>query len=70
VHVGTPQLFGTGRLADGSLTSGGPARKIVPWFLTMNALVGHGRHIGAAGGAGAHDNGDLRNSAATTGWPG
>jgi hypothetical protein len=45
-----------------AFTSGGPARKIVPWSRTMMRLVRHRRHIGAAGGAGAHDHGDLRDA--------
>ena len=46
-----------------AFTSGGPPRKIVPWFLDDDGLVGHRRHVGAAGGAGAHHRGDLRDAA-------
>ena len=45
-----------------AFTSGGPPRKIVPWLRTMIALVAHRRHVGAAGGAGAHHHRDLRDA--------
>ena len=45
-----------------AFTSGGPPRKMVPCPLTMMRLVAHRRHVGAAGGAGAHHHGDLRNA--------
>ena len=45
-----------------AFTSGGPPRKIVPWSLDDHGLVGHRRHVGAAGGARAHHAGDLRDA--------
>ena len=45
-----------------AFTSGGPPRKIVPWFLTMIGLVAHRRHVGAARRARAHHHRDLRDA--------
>jgi hypothetical protein len=45
-----------------AFTSGGPPRKMVPWFLTMMDLVAHRRHVGAAGRARAHHHRDLRDA--------
>ena len=45
-----------------AFTSGGPPRKIVPWSRDDDGLVGHRRHVRAAGGAAAEDGGDLRDA--------
>jgi len=35
VHVAAPQVFGGDDFTVAAFTSGGPPRKMVPWFLTM-----------------------------------
>jgi hypothetical protein len=35
VHVATAQVFGVTTSPVAALTSGGPPKKMVPWFLTM-----------------------------------
>ena len=44
-----------------AFTSGGPPRKIVPVPVDDDRLVRHRRHVGAARGARAHHDGNLRN---------
>ncbi len=59
VGVGAPQFLGRDHLARGRLHQGRPAQEDGPLPAHDHRLVRHGRHIGAAGGARAHDAGDL-----------
>jgi hypothetical protein len=63
VQVAAAQVLGADLLAVAALTSGGPARKIVPcsFTITLSSLMpGHRRRRGA----GAHHAGDLRDAMA------
>jgi hypothetical protein len=53
VDVAAAEVLGADDLADRGLHQRRPARKIVPWFFTIDRLVAHRRH-GAAGRARAH----------------
>ena len=57
--IGPAQLLGADHLAGGGLHQRRAAQEDGPLPAHDDALVGHGRHIGPAGGAGAHDAGDL-----------
>ena len=59
VGVGAAQFLGADHLAGGGLHQGGAAQEDGALVTDDHRLVRHGRHIGAAGGAGAHDAGDL-----------
>ncbi len=59
VHVGATELLGRDLLAGGGLDQGRAAQVDGGLLLDHDGLVGHGRHVGAAGGAHAHDHGDL-----------
>ena len=62
VHIAAAQLLGRDHLARRRLHQGRAAeedRALVP---DDDRLVRHGRHIGAARGARAHDHGDLRDA--------
>ena len=54
------QLLGADHLAGGGAHQGRPAQKDRPLALDDDRFVGHRRHIGAARGARAHDQRDLR----------
>jgi hypothetical protein len=64
VHFGAAEFFGVTSSPVAAFTSGGPPRNIVPLPFTMIDLVAHRRHIRAARGARAHDDGDLRDALA------
>ena len=62
VHVGAAQLFGGHFFAGGGLHERRAAEKDRARAFDDDRLVGHRGHVGAAGRAGAHDDGDLRNA--------
>ncbi len=62
VHVGAAELLGAHLLAGRRLHQRRAAEKDRALAAHDDALVGHGRHVGAARGARAHDHGDLRDA--------
>ncbi len=62
MHLGAAQLLGRDDLAGGRLHDRRPAEEDGALALDDDRLVGHRRHVGAAGGAGAHDAGELRDA--------
>ena len=62
VHVGAAQLLGRHHLAGGRLHQRRTAEEDRPLALHDDGLVAHRRHVGAARGARAHHDGDLRNA--------
>ena len=62
VHVGATKLLGGHDLAGGRLHQRRAAEKDGALVAHDDALVRHRRHIGAAGSAGPHHDGDLRNA--------
>ena len=62
MHVGAAELLGGDDLAGRGLHQRRPAEKDGALVAHDDALVRHCRHIGAAGRAGAHHDGDLRNA--------
>ena len=70
VHVGAAQRFGIDHFAGGGLHQRRSAQEDGALVLDDDALVAHRRHVGAAGGATAHDHGDLRNVVRATAAPG
>ena len=60
VDVGAPELLGRDVLAGRRLHEGRPAEKDGARAFDDDRLVGHRRHVGAAGRARAQDHGDLR----------
>ena len=62
MHVGAAELFGGDDLAGGRLHQRRPAEENRALIAHDDALVRHRRHIGAACGAGAHHDGDLRDA--------
>ena len=60
VHVGAAELLDGDVLAGRGLDQGGPADEDRAGAAHDHRLVGHRGHVGAAGGAEAHDDGDLR----------
>src|SRR4051794_3765654 len=62
MHVGAAEFFGADHLAGGGLHQRWTAEEDGALVAHDDALVRHGRHIGAAGGAGAHHDRDLRNA--------
>ena len=62
MHVGAAEFFRGHHLAGRGLHQRRAAEKDRALVAHDDALVRHGRHIGAAGGAGAHHDGDLRNA--------
>src|SRR5581483_3910885 len=62
VDVGAAQLLLRNVDADGRLHQRGAAEVDRALLADDHRLVGHGRHVGAAGGAHAHDAGDLGNA--------
>ncbi|KAH6605589.1 hypothetical protein Trco_004742 [Trichoderma cornu-damae] len=59
VHPAAAQVLVADDLAGGGLDEGRAGEEDVALVLDDDALVAHGGHVGAAGGAGAHDDGDL-----------
>ena len=62
MHVGAAQLLGRHDLAGRRLHQRRAAEEDRSLVLDDDRLVGHRRHVGAAGRARAHDHGDLRNA--------
>ena len=62
VDVGAAQLLGRHDLAGRGLHERRAAEEDRPLLLDDDRLVRHRRHVGAAGRAGAHHDGDLRNA--------
>ena len=62
VHGAAAELFGADNLASGGLDERWAGKEDVALLLDDDALVGHGGDVGATGGAGAHDHGDLRDA--------
>ena len=62
VDVGAAELLGGDFLAGRRLHERRAAEKDRAGALDDDGLVGHRRHVGAAGGARAHDDGDLRDA--------
>ena len=62
MHVGAAELFGAHHLAGRGLHQRRAAEEDGALVAHDDALVRHRRHIGAAGGAGAHHDRDLRNA--------
>ena len=62
VHVGAAEIFGAHLLAGRRLHQRRPAEEDGALIAHDDALVRHRRHIGAAGGAGAHHDRDLRDA--------
>ena len=62
VDVGAAELFGGDLLAGRGLHQRRAAEEDRAGALDDDGLVRHGRHVGAAGGAGAHHDGDLRDA--------
>ena len=60
MQIAAAEFLGADRLAGRRLDQRRPGEKDRPLLLDDDRLVGHRRNIGAAGGAGAHDDGDLR----------
>lgn len=59
VHLAAAEILVGDDLARGGLDQRRAGQEDVALLLDDDALVAHGRHVGAAGGAGAHDDGDL-----------
>jgi len=62
MHVGASELFGCHHLAGRGLHQRRTAEKDRALVAHNNALVRHRWHVGATGRAGAHDDGNLRDS--------
>jgi hypothetical protein len=62
VHVRAAKIFRRDHLARGRLHQRRTAQEDRALLAHDDALIRHGRHIGAAGGAAAHDDGDLRDA--------
>ncbi len=60
VDVGAAQFLGRDLLAGGGLHERRAAQEDRPRAADDDRFIRHGRHVGAAGRAGAHDDGDLR----------
>ena len=63
VDVAAAQVLGAHHLAGGRLHQRRAAQEDGPLVAHDDGLVAHGRHVGAAGGAGAHHHRDLRDAA-------
>ncbi len=61
MHIGAAERFGVDFFTGGGLDQRRPTEKDGALFLDDHGLVAHRRHVGAAGGARAHDHGDLGN---------
>ncbi len=62
MDIGSAELFRGDFFAGGGLHERRTAEKDRPRPLDDDRLVGHRGHVGAAGRAGAHDHGDLRDA--------
>ena len=62
VHVGAAELLGRDLFARGGLHQRRAAEEDRAGALDDDGLVGHRRHVGAAGRARAHHHGNLRNA--------
>ncbi|MNN06427.1 hypothetical protein D3C81_1192170 [compost metagenome] len=62
VHVGATEVFGADHFTRSGLDQRGAGEKDRRLLADHDRFVGHRRHIGATGGARAHDHGDLRNA--------
>ncbi len=62
VHVGTAEVFGTDHFAGGGFHQWRAGEEDGRLLADHDGFVGHRRHVGAAGGAGTHDHGDLRDA--------
>ena len=62
MHVGAAQVLGADDFPCRGLHQRGTAEEDGALLADDDALVAHGRDVGAAGGAGAHDDGDLRDA--------
>ncbi|MNQ89209.1 hypothetical protein D3C85_1045090 [compost metagenome] len=62
VHIGTAEVLGADHFTSGGLHQRRAGEEDGGLVAHHDGLVGHGRHIGAAGGAGAHHHGDLRDA--------
>ncbi|MNE34498.1 hypothetical protein D3C80_1282230 [compost metagenome] len=62
MHVGAAQLLGGDHLAGGGLHQRRAGEEDGRLVAHHDGLVGHRRHVGAAGGARAHHHGDLRDA--------
>ena len=62
VHVGAAEFFGGDDLAGRGAHQRRAAEEDRALVAHDDALVGHRRHVGAAGGAGAHHDCDLRDA--------
>ena len=65
MHVGAAKFLGADHLAGSGLHQRRPGEEDGGLFAHHHGFVGHRRHVGPAGGAGAHDHGDLRDAAGT-----
>ncbi len=70
VHVAAAEVLGADDLARGRLHQRRAAEEDRALVLDDDRLVAHRRHVGAAGGARAHDDRDLRDASAPTASPG
>jgi len=68
VNLGPAELLGIDLLTRRRPHQRGAAEEDGPLAADDDAFVGHGRHVGSAGGAGTHHQGDLRD--AESGHPG
>jgi hypothetical protein len=62
VHVAAAQILGRDHLAGRRLHQRRAGEEDRALLAHDDGNVRHGRHIGPAGGAGAHDDGDLRDA--------
>ena len=62
MHVGAAQSFGVDLLTGRRPHQGRPAQKHAALIAHDDGMIRHGRHIGAARGAGAVHDGNLRNA--------
>ena len=59
MHIGAPQILGTDYFADGRLDKRRPRQEDSSLVFDNDALIGHGRHVGASGSAGTQYYGNL-----------
>ena len=62
MHIGAAQLLGADHLAGRRLHQRRAAQENRALLVDDDGFIAHGRHIGAARRARAHDHGDLRNA--------
>ena len=70
MHVGAAQVLRGDDLAGRRLHQRRAAKEDRALLAHDDAFVAHRRHVGAAGGAGAHHHRDLRDALGATCWPG